>query len=67
MRPETLHRCVKEAKRFIALAEVVPIIDHNWKGEKTKPFVELPSKYSAAAKRSSMDLSRALADLRQGR
>ena len=69
---KTLKRCIEEARRFIRLAEAVPI-EHvpSYKTEVlgvTKAYDRIESgKQSAAAKRASMDLSRCLSDLRQGR
>lgn len=69
---KTLKRCIEEARRFIRLAEAVPI-EHvpartSVMHENLKAYDRIKAgKESAAAKRSSMDLSRALADLRQGR
>jgi hypothetical protein len=72
MQASTLKQAIKEAKRFIKLAEAVPmdkgpeliatgcqsyvLMDHVRRG-----------KASGAAKRASMDLSRVLSSLRQNR
>ena len=79
MKPETLTLCIAEAKRFIEKAEKVTIVesvykDSDWMvvhkeakaGDPRIPFYET-GKDSGAALRASMDLTRALADLRQGR
>ena len=67
MRAETLARAIREAKHFIKMAEAVPVNDFgkNFRGERVK-IIEM-GKASGAARRASMDLTRALADLRQGR
>lgn len=63
----TMQRCVKEAREFIRLAEEVPISDfgRDLKGKKVQ-FIE-PGKASGLMKAQSIILTRALADLRQGR
>jgi hypothetical protein len=79
MKPETLKRCIAEAKRFIKLAEEVPVdrscftaddwsVKHGDKkvGDRREPYIET-GKASGAAKRASMDLSRELANLRCNR
>jgi hypothetical protein len=67
MRAETLGKAVSEARRFIELADAVPLRDYgkDFKG-KTVQFVE-SGKASGSVRRASMDLTRVLADLRQGR
>ena len=65
MRSETLRRAITEARRFIELAEAVPLRDYGSKGKPVQ-FVE-SGKASGAVRRASMDLTRILADLRQGR
>ena len=75
MTPSTLKKAIAEAERFIRAAEAVPL-----SGElptmdgKVFKYVQrsiapdetfAPSKHSAAAKRASLDLTRALADLRR--
>lgn len=67
MRSETLRRAIAEARRFIELAEAVPLRDYG-KDFEGKPvqFVE-SGKASGSVRRASMDLTRILADLRQGR
>lgn len=58
MRAVTFARCESEAKRFLALA--AKVCKHNECNMRD-------GKEAAALKRASMDLTRALADLRQGR
>lgn len=60
MKYATLQRAIVEAKRFIAVAERVPKSTYN------ANYAE-SGKDAAAAKRSSMDLSRSLADMRGGK
>lgn len=69
MEAKTLQRCIKEAKDFIEAAEAVPLREVVIEGESSKRTVAYiePGKASGAMRRASMDLSRALADLRQGR
>lgn len=62
MNPSTLLKCIKEAERFIKLAKLA----YSTEFDKDKEYCH-GGKNCAAAKRASMDLSRALADLRQGR
>ena len=62
MNPSTLSRCIKEAERFIKLEKLA----YSTEFDKDKEYCN-GGKNCAAAKRASMDLSRALADLRQGR
>ena len=64
---DTMQRCIKEAREFIRLAEEVPISDFgtDFKGNKVR-FIE-PGKASGLMKAQSIILTRALADLRQGR
>jgi hypothetical protein len=64
MEASTLKACIREAKRFIKLAEAVPMSKS--KANSAWDFID-SGKASGAAKRASMDLSRKLADLRQGR
>jgi len=66
-RAETLERCIEEAKRFIIVASQVPIMNFGRDLEGSKVKYINPGKESGAAKRASMDLSRALSDYRQGR
>ena len=62
MNERTLNEAISEAERFLkkaSLLKEVIVKDANW------DF--FGCKESAAVKRSSMDLTRVLADLRQGR
>jgi hypothetical protein len=69
MKPETLRRAISEARRFIELAEAVPITSYpaEYQVRSIGYDVMETGKASGAAKRASMDLTRVLADLRQGR
>jgi len=58
---ETLNTAIAEAKRFIKRAEAAKKRNYKGNGE----YVLWFSKESAAAKRASMDLTRALAELRK--
>lgn len=60
---ETLNTAIAEARRFIKRAEAAKKRNYNGKGE----YILWCSKESAACKRSSMDLTRALAEMRKGR
>jgi len=67
MQAKTMKQCIQEAKDFIKLAEAVPMRDFGKDlNGKEVLFIE-SGKASGAMKRASMDLTRALADLRQGR
>lgn len=57
MTPKTLTEAVAEAERFIRLAKAVP-------GARSISYYD-PSPEAAAAKRASMDLTRALARMRR--
>jgi hypothetical protein len=64
MKRKTLETAINEARRFLTraesyLTEVDPL--------KKKPHLSGGTKKSASVLRASMDLTRALADLRQGR
>lgn len=69
MRLETLNKAIAEAQRFIELAKAVPIVhlpaELNVRSI-DRSYID-SGKASGAANRASMDLSRCLADLRQGR
>jgi hypothetical protein len=56
--PASLKRAVAEAKRFIEVTRAVKVED-------PVAFSLGPSKETGAAKRASMDLTRALADMRR--
>jgi len=69
MEAKTLKKCIQEAKDFIKLAEAVPlreVVIEGEHGKRTATYIEA-GKASGAMKRASMDLSRELANLRQGR
>lgn len=55
MTPETIKTAVAEAKRFIAAAKRLEATDQVWSNPKE----------SGALRRASMDLTRALADMRR--
>lgn len=59
---ETLKVCIEEAERFLKRAKELEAMD-----EKDLEFYCYNFKEQAAVKRASMDLTRSLADLRQGR
>ena len=61
MRDETVVKSVRSAKEFIARAK--EYTDR----EKREPLCVYQSKEGGALQRASMDLTRTLADLRQGR
>ena len=67
MKATTMLRCIKEAREFIHMAEEVPLSDfgRDLKGNKVR-FIE-SGKASGLMKAQSIILTRALADLRQGR
>jgi len=69
MEAKTLKKCIEEAQRFIDLAEAVPLrtIDVETKLTKYPATYIEAGKASGAMKRASMDLSRELANIRQGR
>ena len=60
MNLNTVSKAVEEAKRFIAAAEVF----HKAETDKAKSYYTNP-KESGAVRRASMDLTRALADMRK--
>lgn len=62
MSPDTLYRCKKEVERFLRLADKALEENHT-----TSNYLLISPKTSGALRRSSMDLTRALADLRQNR
>jgi hypothetical protein len=66
MTPETLRKAIDEAKRFIEAAEKVKIVSFTDINERYFETID-PGKAPAACKRASMDLTRVLSDLRQGR
>jgi len=64
MNYDTLQRAIAEAQRFIELAQNVGYYEY---GGRPPKYINSPTKESASCKRASMDLTRTLADLRQGR
>jgi len=67
MKAETLRMAIKEAERFAAVAKEVGVIYDRYDNGESYIHVGDCTKESAACKRASMDLSRVLSDLRQGR
>jgi hypothetical protein len=65
MEIKTLQESIREAERFIEKAKAVHITEYKYSG---LPHSKLDSgANSAACKRASLDLSKVLAKLRQGR
>ena len=65
VRVKTLEKAVAEAKRFLAAADVVKRCAGSNEYTKGDPWY-CSGQYCAAAKRASMDLSKALVDVRRG-
>lgn len=65
MNAETLRTAIAEAKRFISAAEKVGITKYVSDTDEEWESVPGYTKESAAAKRASMDLTRALAEMRK--
>lgn len=65
IRVKTLEKAVAEAKRFLEAAEVVKRVAERTEYIKGNPWY-CGGQYCAMAKRASMDLSRARADVRRG-
>lgn len=65
IRVKTLEKAVAEAERFLEAAEVVKRVAGRTEYIKGDPWYH-NGQYCATAKRASMDLSRALADVRRG-
>jgi hypothetical protein len=65
IRVKTLEKAVAEAKRFLEAADVVKRCAGSTEYRKGDPWY-CGGQYCATAKRASMDLSRALADVRRG-
>ena len=63
MKKETLKVCIEEAERFLKRAKELEEVEGN---SDVEGYYHYP-KEQAAVIRSSMDLTRSLADLRQGR
>lgn len=64
MRELDLREAIDEAKRFLKRAEEALAEEERSEPKRSTPFFWSPSKHSAAVKRASMDLTRALARLR---
>ena len=64
MRREVIIKAKKEANRFLEVVEILNRMDPL--NRKDKAYLDYPSQYGAAVKRASMDLTRALADMRRG-
>lgn len=65
MKIETIKTAMVEAERFLKRAEV--LLENTIESESMPGYFFYESKDSASLKRASLDLTRALADLRQGR
>lgn len=65
MRVKTLDKAVAEAKRFLEAADAVKRCAGSTEYTKGDPYYDY-GQYCAAAKRASMDLSRALVSVRRG-
>ena len=65
MEIETLKTAMQEAERFLKRADV--LLENSTENGEFNHFNFYCSKYSASVKRASLDLTRILADLRQGR
>lgn len=65
MELETLKTAMLEAERFLKRAEV--LLENTKESESLPGYFFYKSKDSASLKRASLDLTRSLADLRQGR
>lgn len=73
MRLATLERAIAEAERFLKVAKAAKVADVRERARlggrpaTADATVENNPRENGAAKRASMDLTRTLADLRQGR
>lgn len=65
MEIETLKTAMQEAERFLKRAEIY--LENKTESEFTPGKFYYSPKHSGALKRASLDLTRSLADLRQGR
>ena len=65
MEIETLKTAMQEADRFLKRAEI--FLENKTESEITPGKFYYSPKHSGAVKRASLDLTRSLADLRQGR
>lgn len=62
MRPETLRRARQEAEKFVALAKAIKVTKSEPYGHE---FITSGPKETGALRRASMELTRALAELRR--
>ena len=67
MNVKTLDKAMAEARRFLEIAIKVPIEEYYTGDKRDLRVVKNPSPESAACKRASMDLTRALSDMRKTR
>lgn len=65
MEVKTLKTAMQEAERFLKRAEA--LLENSTENGEFKTYRFHSSKDSASVKRASLDLTRSLADLRQGR
>ena len=64
MDPHTLKTAIQLAEEFLRRAKVVPL-EKRHPQQRDEYATVTPGKHAAAAKRASLDLTRALADLRR--
>jgi len=64
MTEKTFDNAIQSAEEFLRRAKAVPREITNWKGEAT-PGIPSPSPFVASVKRASLDLTRALAEMRK--
>ncbi len=62
---DTLERAISEAKRFLAIAKEVEVEEFYPLPDRKRRFIKTPSPKNSACKRASMDLTRALAEMRK--
>lgn len=65
MNPETLAKAISEAERFLRIASEVEVFHGLYENGKPHHYLESPTKENAACKRASLDLTRALAQMRR--
>ncbi len=65
MKAEALEKAFEEAERFIELAKKVEIVHDKYANGKPYVHVKDYTKETAACKRASLDLTRALAEMRK--
>lgn len=65
MKVEALENAIAEAERFIKVAKKVEIIHDQYNNRKPWIRVKEYTKKSAACRRASLDLTRALAEMRR--